>query len=344
MASDEPMDYDDIDEMSEPEESSKVDPRWEELDDEGFKKLELATYNAYLQECVLRPEDEREDKDEWAESYADANNLDIKRVRAVTILGIYAGERNEYNERHGKGHAKYPNGDTYIGEFQNSKRHGKGQYVHAAYSYEPSPFLTVLRDKWLALPLPRDAGTFAQEMAVSLQTSPELISEILQIVEDTKCDFRPTYSGEWVGGRPHGQGVALSPDGTVTKGTFVAGRRHGHCVVLYPNGDRYYGEYRDGKRHGHGTYVYSMWTWSQGGAIPDAVAATRAGPKSGGRLVGHWEGGRLVRGSWLCTDGVVFHGEFDYKSRPEVRKFQSIIFFCYLHDRGKEPLDSQLLV
>ena len=33
----------------------------------------------------------------------------------------YVGERNEAGERHGKGHAKLPNGDQYIGEYSEGK-------------------------------------------------------------------------------------------------------------------------------------------------------------------------------------------------------------------------------
>ena len=41
----------------------------------------------------------------------------------------YEGERNELNERHGKGKAKLPNNDTYDGYYQNGKRHGAGTYM-----------------------------------------------------------------------------------------------------------------------------------------------------------------------------------------------------------------------
>ena len=37
----------------------------------------------------------------------------------------YEGERNEANERHGKGLATLPNGDVYDGYYANGKRHGQ---------------------------------------------------------------------------------------------------------------------------------------------------------------------------------------------------------------------------
>ena len=40
----------------------------------------------------------------------------------------YEGERNEAGERHGKGTSKYPNGDSYKGEFVHGKRQGQGVY------------------------------------------------------------------------------------------------------------------------------------------------------------------------------------------------------------------------
>ena len=40
----------------------------------------------------------------------------------------YEGDRNENEERHGKGIAHLPNGDIYEGEYVNGKRHGKVRF------------------------------------------------------------------------------------------------------------------------------------------------------------------------------------------------------------------------
>ena len=40
----------------------------------------------------------------------------------------FHGERNERDERHGKGKATLPNGDTYEGYYENGKRNGLGTY------------------------------------------------------------------------------------------------------------------------------------------------------------------------------------------------------------------------
>ena len=45
-------------------------------------------------------------------------------------LGVYEGERNQKEERHGKGKATLSNGDIYEGEYENGKRHGYGIYKY----------------------------------------------------------------------------------------------------------------------------------------------------------------------------------------------------------------------
>lgn len=46
----------------------------------------------------------------------------------LPYLGEYEGERNEKDERHGKGQARLPNQDTYEGQYEFGKRHGEGIY------------------------------------------------------------------------------------------------------------------------------------------------------------------------------------------------------------------------
>ncbi|KXJ15951.1 Radial spoke head 1-like [Exaiptasia diaphana] len=46
----------------------------------------------------------------------------------LPYLGEYEGERNESEERHGRGRARLPNQDTYEGSYEFGKRNGKGIY------------------------------------------------------------------------------------------------------------------------------------------------------------------------------------------------------------------------
>ena len=43
----------------------------------------------------------------------------------------YEGQVNQYGQRHGKGVRSLFNGDRYVGEFRNNKRHGHGTMTYA---------------------------------------------------------------------------------------------------------------------------------------------------------------------------------------------------------------------
>ena len=45
----------------------------------------------------------------------------------------YDGEYNEKNQRHGQGRAEFHNGDSYEGQYENGKRHGRGVYKSVAF-------------------------------------------------------------------------------------------------------------------------------------------------------------------------------------------------------------------
>lgn len=276
---------------------------------------EVAAFNSFIADCVLRPEEDREDKDDWADNYAEQHGVEAKRVKALTEIGIYSGERNEFNERHGKGEAKYPNGDVYTGDFVSTTRHGTGTYIHAQYSYEPTPFLAAFRRRWLATPEPREQA--CAEFAVALRTSVDHVVQVLHFVESTNSDFQPCYQGQWQAGKQHGEGSQLYRDGTFVTGNFADGARNGMCTVWYPNGDIYHGNLVKNVREGEGVYSYSDWTFSHAGAAAGAAAAA---PFAGGSLNGTWADGRLVDGVLQLPDGTQWCGPFNTKSRPEVRK------------------------
>ena len=65
----------------------------------GFKKAEITIWEAYEKNVLKVPEDDRPDPESWADEWADESNYDRKRVKAVTVLGIYAGRRDEFSQR-----------------------------------------------------------------------------------------------------------------------------------------------------------------------------------------------------------------------------------------------------
>lgn len=47
------------------------------------------------------------------------------------------------------------------------------------------------------------------------------------------------YTGDWLGGLPHGNGKYLSGD--FYEGNFCNGMKYGHGEEIFQNGDRYVG-------------------------------------------------------------------------------------------------------
>ena len=52
-----------------------------------------------------------------------------ENLEGLKFLGTYEGERNQLGERHGNGKTLHPNGDEYVGDYQNGKRSGFGVYT-----------------------------------------------------------------------------------------------------------------------------------------------------------------------------------------------------------------------
>ena len=67
------------------------------------------------------------------------------------------------------------------------------------------------------------------------------------------------------------------------------GRRHGEGVFRYPNGDVYSGWWKHGQKEGTGTYTFK---------------------KTGHKLFGDWEAGKIVKGKWIYPEGLQFSGDF----------------------------------
>lgn len=66
-------------------------------------------------------------------------------------LGEYEGERNEAEERHGKGKAKLPNGDEYEGDYSHGKRHGQGTYKWVTTATQSWDLLKYFFILWLSV-------------------------------------------------------------------------------------------------------------------------------------------------------------------------------------------------
>ena len=129
----------------------------------------------------------------------------------------YVGEYRN-NARDGRGTYTWPDGRRYVGEYRANKAHGQGTYT--------SPTLG------------RYEGEFREDKrhGRGTQTSPD----------------GKQYTGEFRDGAFHGQGVLTWPDGQKYTGEFKAGRRDGQGTFTWADGRQYVGAFRDDKMNGRG--------------------------------------------------------------------------------------------
>eukprot|EP00760_Papus_ankaliazontas_P000427 PhM_4_TR10069/c0_g1_i1/m.103837/K19755/RSPH1; radial spoke head protein 1 len=254
---------------------------YDELDPSGFKKVELSIWNAWM-ENVNKPEDDRVDADGFVDEYSENEKLDKARVKYVCTMGIYAGARDEFSQRSGKGKAWYPNGDTYDGGFFDGNKNGRGVYVYTGLG--KSEVDTAVEKLRAAKPQKESTDEFVTRTAKHLQVGTHIIEGILEF------GYLPCYHGEYLHGLRNGDGVMKNKDGSLYKGQWKNNRRHGQGIMYYLNGDVYSGMWHEGLRHGFGTYLFA------GGH---------------GEYKGEWLKGFVMEGQWRMCDDITYEGKFE---------------------------------
>lgn len=102
------------------------------------------------------------------------------------------------------------------------------------------------------------------------------------------------YQGEWLNGKPHGEGLLVTLKGDRYLGEFENGLFHGYGEMHYGNGDVYEGEWVRGMPNGEGTLNY----------------------KSGNYYEGQWLlGKRSGIGQLKFASGSVYEGEWKNDNR-----------------------------
>nr|XP_016794080.3 radial spoke head 1 homolog isoform X5 [Pan troglodytes] len=157
------------------------------------------------------------------EILADTSQLAANPEGSAEPRKEYEGGRNEAGERHGRGRARLPNGDTYEGSYEFGKRHGQGIYKFkngARYIGE------YVRNK------KHGQGTF--------------------IYPDGS-----RYEGEWANDLRHGHGVYYYINNDTYTGEWFAHQRHGQGTYLYAEtGSKYVGTWVNGQQEGTAELIH----------------------------------------------------------------------------------------
>ncbi|XP_009996531.1 PREDICTED: radial spoke head 1 homolog [Chaetura pelagica] len=159
----------------------------------------------------------------------------------------YEGERNEEGERHGRGRARLPNGDTYEGEYEHGLRSGQGTYRFKNGAFYTGGYLQNKK---------HGHGVFFYPDGSKYEGS---------WVNDQRHGYGKytypngdTYSGEWLNHNRHGQGTYLYND-TRSKyvGGWVEGNQEGEAELIHLN-HRYLGMFLNGNPVGYGKYIFDI--------------------------------------------------------------------------------------
>ena len=122
----------------------------------------------------------------------------MKQTTIKDSEGVYEGEVNEKNEKHGQGKMTWKSGDVYEGEWKDDEEHGKGKYTWTSGK--------VYEGEW------KDGEEDGQG----------------KMSDD---EFGDKYEGEWKDGRKHGQGKLIDGNGNVYEGKWKNGYRQGWMSV-----------------------------------------------------------------------------------------------------------------
>ena len=139
---------------------------------------------------------------------------------------------------------KWPNGDSYEGEYVNSERTGNGTYVWANSDRYTGDFMAGKRH-----------GIGIYVWAKGDRYEGEYVNDERHGIGTYIWANGDRYEGDFFKGQRHGKGKLTWADGEIYEGAFAEGKRTGIGVYISSGGDRYEGYFEDGKRSGKGILI-----------------------------------------------------------------------------------------
>ena len=133
-----------------------------------------------------------------------------------------------------------------------------------------------------------------------------------------------TYSGDWAGGKPNGQGKFLRGSGDIYEGSFENGLRNGYGEYTWKAGLVYKGEWKNGKRDGQGKMIYvNDNDYYEGNWKDDKRNGQGTMVYNNGDVYdGAWENDkRNGQGKLTWTSGDVYEGNWEYNKRNGQGKY-----------------------
>ncbi|XP_064925031.1 radial spoke head 1 homolog isoform X2 [Columba livia] len=159
----------------------------------------------------------------------------------------YDGERNAEGERHGRGKARLPNGDTYDGEYERGFRNGQGTYRFKNGARYIGQYLQNKK---------HGQGIFFYPDGSKYEG--DWVNDQRHGYGQYTYPNGDTYTGEWRDHNRHGQGTYVYKDtGSKYVGGWVNGNQEGAAELIHLN-HRFKGRYLNGNPVGRGKYVFDI--------------------------------------------------------------------------------------
>jgi hypothetical protein len=177
---------------------------------------------------------------------------------------------------HGKGIAKYRDGDQYEGSYLAGNKNGYGIYTY--------------RDGTIY------KGYFKDDLCHGKGTMiwPNGLQHI----------------GDFLEGEAHGKGIRIYPNGDQYEGDWIDSRKNGKGICKYADGSIYDGYWVNGKRHGRGSYTVNGNKF-EGDWVSDYLTQGVFTMPDGHRYEGEFsDGDKKVKGTCWYPDGQVYSGEW----------------------------------
>ncbi|XP_038007533.1 radial spoke head 10 homolog B-like [Motacilla alba alba] len=165
---------------------------------------------------------------------------------------------------------------SYIGNWCNGKRHGKGviYYDQEQTSWYSGDWVNNVRE---GLGFRRSGNTYKGQWKKNLRHGH---GKMVWLTDNQQ------YEGDWECGKQHGFGMhtwflkrmetsKYSPSNEYV-GDFVKGDRHGHGIFLYADGAVYSGEWVHNKKHGKGIFIFKNGLRFEGEFINDCPVKSPA--------------------------------------------------------------------
>lgn len=210
----------------------------------------------------------------------------------ISTGSVYQGEWDQNSHlQNGFGIHTYEDGSTYIGNFVQGKKEGKGvshNFENLIYEggfkddlYDGKGSLKFTEGRTISGKFVSgylegegkeewDNGTLyegkfvkSRKQGHGLLTVPKFSTYKGEFFKDKfhgsgklTMENQTSYEGEWDKGRMHGKGTFTWPNGKVYVGEYLFDKKHGHGRMKYPNKSVYNGEWVEDLQHGKAIYTF----------------------------------------------------------------------------------------